>query len=505
MKSLSIILIGGLALFGLKGFGQPYGYYQDALRFSQTNPFGSTARIQALGGSQIALGGDISSAGSNPAGLGFFNRSVFSFTPTVTFHNSDGNYGGEIIPSYQPNFNLPNFGIVLNHTIGDIPEDKFKGGSFAISFTRINDFNQVSNYGGYSPQSSIVDAFLSNSGTIAPGNLSEMEYAAYYTYLTDPFYDGGGNLTEYQTYVGVEPYQTEKIITSGGQNQLNFSWGGNYNDKVYFGAGLGVQTLNFKRSRYYYEDDFIYYVDGTAYDDDRINSLYLSDEYTINGAGINGTFGLILRPISVLTMGISYTTPTYLALRDESSFIMDVDWNNFAYDDSTILDQESYVSDITVSDYNLRTPSKLSVGAAFFLGKLGFITGDVEYVDYSSAQFQSNTPELNMNADNQEIINLYRNTLNYRLGAEVRMDIFRFRAGYAYTADPYRDAEFDRSRQNLTLGVGIRKKNFYTDLAVVNTLYKDIYSPYYLPDNSQPQVQFDNQNTAISATVGFTF
>ena len=53
----------------------PFGYYRDALIFSQSNTaFGSTARIQAIGGAQVALGGDLSSISSNPAGLGFFNR-----------------------------------------------------------------------------------------------------------------------------------------------------------------------------------------------------------------------------------------------------------------------------------------------------------------------------------------------------------------------------------------------------------------------------------------------
>ncbi len=52
------------------------GYFNEALLFSQTN-FGSTSRMQAIGGAQVALGGDLSLANANPAGLGFFNRNVF--------------------------------------------------------------------------------------------------------------------------------------------------------------------------------------------------------------------------------------------------------------------------------------------------------------------------------------------------------------------------------------------------------------------------------------------
>ena len=43
----------------------------DALRYSYPSISGS-ARIQAIGGTNISLGGDISSAFINPAGLGQF-------------------------------------------------------------------------------------------------------------------------------------------------------------------------------------------------------------------------------------------------------------------------------------------------------------------------------------------------------------------------------------------------------------------------------------------------
>lgn len=54
---------------------------EDALRYSQYNATGS-ARIMGIGGSQFAIGGDVSNISGNPAGLGFFRKSEFSFTPS---------------------------------------------------------------------------------------------------------------------------------------------------------------------------------------------------------------------------------------------------------------------------------------------------------------------------------------------------------------------------------------------------------------------------------------
>ncbi|HSI90897.1 MAG TPA: hypothetical protein VK927_07240 [Adhaeribacter sp.] len=60
----------------------------DALRYSRTD-FGGTARVQALGGAQTALGADISNTTVNPAGLGLYRRSEFSITPSLSFNNAE--------------------------------------------------------------------------------------------------------------------------------------------------------------------------------------------------------------------------------------------------------------------------------------------------------------------------------------------------------------------------------------------------------------------------------
>ncbi|MFY0601044.1 MAG: hypothetical protein JXR03_15315 [Cyclobacteriaceae bacterium] len=491
MKSRYSLFIAAF-LVTFVSFAQPSGYYEQALIFGQTNAFGSTARIQGIGGAQVSLGGDVSSAGSNPAGLGFFNRSVFSFTPSVTFHDTEGIYVGGLERAFQPNVNLPNMGVVLNHTIGDIPQNKFKGGSFAISVTRINDFNQKFFYQGYSPDASILDSFLNNAGTTEPNKLPELEWAAFNTFLIDTVDNGSDPSIAYRVLGGTEPFLSESVITSGGQNQINFAWGGNYNDQFYFGAGLGIQTLDYERRRFYEENDFI----GDGFD---LESLTISDELRINGTGINGSFGVIVRPVNFVTVGISYVTPTYFSLREEYGLVVESFWNGF--------DDENYISDIITGEYNLRTPGRLNVGASAFLGKLGFISGDVEFVDHGATLLQSRDLELDLQADNQEIVNQYSSVINYRIGAELRLEDFRFRGGFAYMDDPYRTTDFDRSRNNITFGLGFRQKDFFVDLSVVRTSFNQYYSPFEISSDigTQPVVQVNNANTSISTTVGFNF
>src|SRR5689334_23884466 len=87
-----ISALTGILLFTIS-IAWSQGYVESALTFSQTTPGGS-ARIQAMGGSQIALGGDYSSAASNPAGLGMFNRSEVSLTPGFASYKDQSDYSG---------------------------------------------------------------------------------------------------------------------------------------------------------------------------------------------------------------------------------------------------------------------------------------------------------------------------------------------------------------------------------------------------------------------------
>ena len=114
MKKLVFIsIILSLTLnFAIAQDNSPYGYYLEAALFSQTTP-GGTARIQGLGGSQIALGADMSSIFSNPAGLGLFNKSVFSISPSYTFNNTKTDYQGQTREMDNSNFAIDNIGVVF--------------------------------------------------------------------------------------------------------------------------------------------------------------------------------------------------------------------------------------------------------------------------------------------------------------------------------------------------------------------------------------------------------
>ena len=111
MLSKYIKLLITLILFGYDGFSQ-YGYYSDVMKFSHLFNGGS-ARIKGIGGATTSLGGDVSSISINPAGVGFFNKKVFSISYKSITKNNSSIYIGESSFSDRSFDKIDNFSILL--------------------------------------------------------------------------------------------------------------------------------------------------------------------------------------------------------------------------------------------------------------------------------------------------------------------------------------------------------------------------------------------------------
>jgi len=395
----------------------------------------------------------------------------------------------------------------------------YKGGTFAISYSRLNSFHRRTSYEGTNSQNSIVDYFLNQANGIPWNSIfpssgaTDLLALAYDAYLINPDSDNGNGDT-YYSFVPVAPtLQRETIEYSGSQSQWNFSYGGNYNDKLFFGAGLGIQSFKYNEEKRYEE-----IVTGEPTNPNQVkslNSLVIGENLSISGTGVNLTAGLIYRPIYALRLGASITTPTYFAVNDTYNANLRVFYNNYDFgndDDGNpiILNDIEQINTLDVeSTYNMTTPLRASLGAALFAGKFGFISADVDFINYQSSKLLSPPQEFSFTADNQTIKNLYASTMNYRLGAEFRLNTFYLRGGIGLFGNTVKE-EFRRENDEafqtrISGGLGIHKKNFYIDLAVVQQATNNVYTPYNLSDNTNPTINIKNTTTNVVATVGFHF
>src|SRR5882757_10226477 len=128
---------------------------EDALRASWTTP-GGTAREQAIGGAMGSLGGDITAAFVNPAGLALYKTREFVLSPGWRFLTDKGSYLGQTQKGPTANrFSLGASGLVLGYE-GAIPG---VNNAFAVTVNQTADFNSHVAYRGFNSYSSYSEQY----------------------------------------------------------------------------------------------------------------------------------------------------------------------------------------------------------------------------------------------------------------------------------------------------------------------------------------------------------
>ncbi len=471
----------------------------DALRYSNLE-VGGTARTVGVGGGIGALGADYSVLSTNPAGIAAFRTNEFVITPGV--YNSkvtsllERGTGNEPIDESLAKFNLANIGIILNYR----PQySKWTTFNIGIGFNRLASFNQDFIFSGKSP-GSIVQRFteLANDGIFDDfeGILAE-NAAAIYPSSTNP--DVYTN--DFEDPLTSPDYQIEReqfFKTRGSYSELVFSLGANFDEKLMVGATIGVPFINYEEEKTYEERD----VDTSVI---YFDELLFRENLSTSGTGINLKLGFIYRISQMFRVGAAVHTPTAFNLTDNFSTQLRYDYTDGGGASSFTEDSPE-----GTFDYKLKTPWRAMANFAVLFNRKGFITADVEYVDYSVSEFNltensTSIEDRNYEVDlNQEVGNSFQSAVNLRIGGEYAYENLRFRAGYGISGTPYADSNITNNAYSL--GFGIREKSFYIDFAYRYSKLTEGYIPYLLSDPELEQfVTNDIANTRILMTAGFKF
>lgn len=425
-------------------------YAGDALRFSQTN-YGSSARFKGMGNAQIGVGGDISSLGGNPAGLGLFTRSEFVLTPEFNGTQMDANYLNTRTTTNKSQINLNQLGVVFQmptyRSKGQDTKQGIVSASIGLGYNRNNDYGLEANFSGTNNTSSVYNMFDG-----------------------DPAFTLGNN-------------QMANVMRSGSVSEFNIAGAINISNQIYIGANLGLVSLNMNYDMNLFEK-------GTV---ENYSVNYFQNQ-TTKGSGVNGKIGVIFRPVNEFRIGMNLQTPTWFNIDDSFSVSTD---NN-------AIDAQTY--DFS---YNLRTPLKGSLGASYVLGGRALISADVDFVDYSSIRFTSSDggDVSTINENNNEIKSTLKSAVNYRAGAEVKVtDFVSLRAGYGINGSAYKDdSNKDFQTTFYSGGIGYRNKNYYFDVAYQRVETNSTFSPYLLSDFKEPVADVKNNKNNVFLTFGVRF
>ena len=478
----------------------------DAANFSSSDLIG-TARFVGMGGALDALGGEISTMSTNPAGIGLFRHPEVALTFSGLFTDEKGQLGHE-----SSRASWDQAGVVFTM---DYENQRRKGLQYVnFGFNYVKRRNHFGN-------ANLAIQNLNNtfSQTFQIADLATTAYFeddwGYLADLAAPAYDSKGDLIQdgviadcYDTktneflYYDGEPAQNANYRrhTYGSTSQADFNVSFNVSDQYFFGLTIGSYDMNSKRESNYYEMG----TDKNFYD--------ITNWYETKGNGFNVKLGTIIRPIqeSPFRIGLSIHTPTWYNLED-------VNGASIYYNDNF---QASVSTD--PFRYHFRTPWKFGVSMGHTVGKSFAVGVSYELEDFSTAHYSSRdrTNETYFMSVNENIKQDLKSQHTIRIGAEFKpVDEFAIRLGYNHVTSPYKDNAFKQIAYNspftetdytnwkdinrFTLGVGYRFKGGYVDMAYQLQSQKGDF--YAFDDVDLKPTEIKNNRSQLMATLGLRF
>ena len=439
-------------------YGQSLGYQDLALLFSQDDGNG-TARFTAMSGAFGALGGDVSAVNINPAGLSVFNTSVFSGSLNSRQTNTTTNYYGTNTNNRNQFLNVSQAAAVF--VFKNAYTSDWNNFVLGFNYRITKDFTNSFNAKGNSGIATFRDFPLDENEPILDYNIAE-EQRFFNDYL--------GEISE-----------------------MNIAFSSVHKEKLYLGASLNFYDLNFSQRATLVEfnnDGFGNTLDANLYQENLITS-----------SGVSLNLGFIYKAHQNFRFGLSYQTPTMFTEVLEESNILDNE--GFMGDTEIVVSNNSTIYDNTSEGYypsqrfvfRLKTPSKLTVSAAFIFGKKGLLS-----IDYINKKYKNiNLSTADFSNENQFFQNELRNTHAVYVGSEWRFERLSLRGGYKFEQSPDKMALDSDNLAGYSFGGGYNFGNFKLDFAYSDNNRTAPYNFY--PGFNVNSANLSIDNKVFTATV----
>ena len=517
MKTMfrKVVLSATLAFIGASLMAQNV---YDALRYSEQYSEG-TARSVAMGNAFVALGGDMGAFSINPASSAVYRYSEIVFTPSITVSSNTSDYLGSSQSASKVRPGISNVGFVTSVDTGR-EHTGLISWSAGVVFNKQNNYTYGQKAHGKTDQTSWLSSLAYNTDGI---NASSMDMGGKY----DPFfYSAAGwnsilawnnslldtlpgtndayiaateNLNGNDISVGGMLKQNYKCYSVGNVTEAVLNWAGNFSNKLYVGVNMGIQSVLYEYEELYSEE-----AQNSNYFNSGFRHFSQGYRYHATGTGVNFKVGAIYVPVHWARFGASISTPTWMFIDEEWENGM-----NSEFDDGY---RQNLVSPLGTYNYQLNTPFRWNIGAAFVLGDKGVLSADYESVDYSRATLEDIDYEFGYEDENSYISQVLGKQNIIRIGAELNATgACALRAGWQYYSSPYKDGFSSDATQLLSLGAGyifpFEYSDFFIDIAYQQRLGKteEKFSLYGDTNIAAPVGTSRNSTWKLLLSVGIRF
>ena len=506
------------------------------------NDLNGTARYVGMGGAMEALGAEISTISTNPAGIGLFRHSTVSVSAGLVSQQDSKEFGGK----NGTKMSFDQLGLVYSSRVS---RSSFVNVGF--NFHKSHNFNQI-----LSAANSLRNASL-NMLSYHKADLEDVRRGGYYWDFNDrghvigyenetsPYRAQTFSQTDYlnmnalnleydaennaQMFYNAADYYMFDRSQRGWISDFDFNVSGNQGDRFYWGVTVGIHDVNYKGYSIYTERLLNSEGSDVGYDGNEDYVDYI-DTRRIEGTGIDVKAGIIVRPIaeSPFRFGLYVSTPTWYELTTDN----DTDFNN----DSEYGCEDSWYSG---ESYKFRyyTPWKFGASLGHTLGTNVALGLTYEVSNYASAvnRIISDDPDYydrersyvdGPMKDNAE--NALKTVHLLKAGVEFKPDTdLALRAGYNYQSAAYnkngvRDMKLDspgvsyasttdyvnwKDTHRITFGMGYKLSGWNFDIAYQYQLTSGDFYPMqkFEADQNVGSTNVDFKRHQVLLTVGYTF
>lgn len=494
-----------------------------------------TARFVGMGGAMSALGADISTMGTNPAGTGLYRSCDMMFSYGVNSNKQMTRFGSNRNTTLNTSGDFNNVGLVFANKVSN--EGVLRFVNFGYNYHQVKNFNRdlymEGTLGGLSQSSQMAMQTYQNDliGDAFFDQSDAMHGFTNHNYYDDPNYGwlsllgADSRLIDASCFDNAFYYPSDYCTFQGNEsghiNEHDINLSFNFVDQVYFGVTLALTDVHHSMYSEYTEA-----FEGGDY--------FFQNWYKTIGHGTSLKVGAILRPFeeSSFRVGVAATTRTVYNLHDNSSAFISTKLYNAGVDEEGNTCDLFYEMDTQSkdafggdcrTDYKLFTPGKINVSLGYTLESGLALGAEWEYTNYGASTLYESSGRENT-AMNQHTANNFIGHNTFRFGAEKAfLDSFYARLGYNYAFGGFRTEAPDNSYKmipinsvqtntdytnmkyahNISGGFGYRGDVFYADLALVYGVQKGYFYPF---DNTELSATIlDRTQIKGVATIGFRF
>lgn len=511
-----------------------------------------TARYVGMGGAMEALGADISTMGTNPAGIGMFRRSVingsFGFSSQSDAEEFNGadktkmsfDQAGFVYSMRSGRSSFVNFGFTYNKSRNF---NQILTAAGRLNGASQNKLSGMKNYNG-------VYMLRSKNGTLSSpdATCSQLDYLYSNVILGDGnsiLADKDGNMIgdntdgflirkdgTSPTFYNATDYSFGRE-SSGYIGEYNFNISGNSNDRFYWGLTFGLYDVHYDATTQYTEN----LVDGS----NSIGKVTLNDRRKITGSGFDVKAGIIFRPVeeSPFRVGLYVHTPTWYDLTSKNYTRLD---NNL----SQAYGAHDYGDINEAYDFKFYTPWRFGASIGHTVGNYLALGATYEYADYTTSDIRINDggtvdywgnyydESHSDEAMKQNIKQSLKGVHTLKLGVEFKPERnWAVRLGYNYVSpmynkEGYKDGTINsygtyyssttdytnwKATNRITAGVGYNCRNWTIDLAYQYSQTDGDFYPFmsYIDNEKQAYnnvcdaVKVSNKRNQLLLTLGYKF